>query len=61
MQFRSQTISYSGKWKIYVGKLPQYLLYSLRYKEYNCLLITQTNKDKQIMCNVNLQTIQKSF
>lgn len=33
--------------KIDIGKLPQYLLYSLRYKEYNHLLIFQASSDKQ--------------
>ena len=32
--------------KIDIGKLPQYLLYSLRYKEYNHLIF-QASSDKQ--------------
>lgn len=35
----------SEKWKISIVKLPQYLLYNVRYREYNYPLIIQANKD----------------
>lgn len=33
--------------KIDIGKLPQYLLYRLRYKEYNHFNFSKTSSDKQ--------------